>query len=101
MIRDQGEYKSTRYGIIFKINSNIRTISFIRAMIDMDPIEIGGTMIDQKAPWDSNGIDELTPDLKSFLNETRDKLKCQARIRVGSKSNYQRDPGTAVRLCLY
>jgi hypothetical protein len=49
-------------------------------MINMEPHGTGGTMIDHRQLLDSKSIENLTPELKKFLNETRSKLKgCERR----------------------
>ncbi len=48
--------------------------------INMEPYKIGGPMIDQHTVLEAKGIDTITPELKTFLNETRSKLKgCERR----------------------
>jgi hypothetical protein len=49
-------------------------------MISMEPHKIGGIMFDHRKLSDLKSIDNLTPELKNFLNETRSKLKgCERR----------------------
>ena len=44
------------------------------------PAAIGDTMIDHQKFLESAGIDNLTAELKKFLNETRSRLKgCERR----------------------
>ena len=46
----------------------------------MEPHKIGGPMIDQYTVLEAKGIDTITPELKTFLNATRSKLKgCERR----------------------
>jgi len=49
-------------------------------MINMELNSIGGPMIDHRNLLDSESINTLTPKVKTFLNETRSKLKgCERR----------------------
>jgi hypothetical protein len=54
-------------------------------MINMEPNSIGGPMIDHRNIFDAESVKKLTPNLKTFLNETRLKLKGSERRRFMAK----------------